>query len=683
MIDPQANPSEIPGFAALLELTQTRNFLGVLALWNRMPLVDRQAELPSRLAAAAEAQLGNLPAAAAVLRRVVASTDVEGPTLALAGRVFFDAGDHSASLATWQRAMAMQPQNLVWWLWFARAALEAGQPELALLGAEVFTFHREGNEEASLVYAALLTKSQRADDALIAMERTLARWPNHGIAGPAYAEFVMREFPLQARDCLARNPWRPSASALTPERVRASLWMPAFFATEASAAQWRADLLGEIAQLSVLATSASDPPTGLRERASCLTSTPFFAAFHDADVTPIQLAWGNFVEALAAPLRRGRLTPNQTMPSKPRRIGIVSNRLTDSSAGRFFNSWIPELLASGFTVALYALGTTDRETDRLSGMTTLYRFPRDDVRHWESVRDQIERDKNDVLLFPEPQGSPLTILIAGLRLAPIQCSAFGNPLTTGLSTMDYFLAPDTSEVAQPAAHYRERVIRLRGIGTVIAPAPKPSALDRAMFRFDADEHIYIVNQQLQKWTPQFLEAVAEILQRDPKGRLVYFAFGAHVSVRAFQSMLRDRLNAKRLDSAKRVLCVGRLERDDYLALNQAADVSLDTFGYSGGSSTVDAMSVGLPVVTREGHYLRSRQSAGMLREAGQSYLVCADTETFIDRAIDVASSGLRIKHGLAVQNTRADGADAEGRHSLDRVSPFTTFASVSEFLLSL
>ena len=71
--------------AQLLDLTRQRNFLEVIAVWNRAAAEVRYAEIPSRLAAAACAQSGDLPAAALMLRRVVVSPQAEPATLALAG----------------------------------------------------------------------------------------------------------------------------------------------------------------------------------------------------------------------------------------------------------------------------------------------------------------------------------------------------------------------------------------------------------------------------------------------------------------------------------------------------------------------------------------------------------------------------------------------------------------------
>lgn len=619
----------------LLDLTRQRRFGEVVTTWQTAAIAHREAEIPKRLAAAAYAQAGNLDAAYELLRELVSREALEAATCALAGRVFFDTGKLELSLHAWERAMTLVPDNADWWRWFAEAAIRANQPERALRGAEVLTLHRENNLEVALAYVTLLVKAYRAAEALVAFERMLVRWPSHAVLGPAFAEFVMREFPLDARRLMTSRAWCPQPDSLSPERVRAALWLPPFFESEAAASEWRGHLLAQIHRLTELAHAS--PLQGI-QRASCLSMTPYFAAFHDADITSIQFAWGDFVEALVEPLRAG-LPARKDRPGRIRRVGIVSNRLTDSSAGRFFNDWIPQLIAAGFDVRLYAIGRSDAETDRLSQLAETCRIPDDDERQGLALARNLLVDANDVLVFPEPQGSPLTMLVAGLRCAPIQCAAFGNPVTTGLHTMDYFFSPDAAEVDQPHPFYREQVIRLGGIG-FNKPAVLPvSQTSRDSFGFRPDERIYVVNQQLQKWTPTFMDAVAEILRSDHQARLVYFGVGASVSVRAEQIYVRDALSLRDVDGAARTLRIAELNRSDFLALNRVADVSLDTFGYGGGSTTIDALGVGLPVVTLQGAYLRSRQTAGMLRAFGYDSLVASHRSQFVELALAVANKG--------------------------------------------
>ena len=640
----------------LLDLTRQRRFIDVVNVWRNSAVIERESEIPKRLAAAAFAQSGDLNTASGLLQELVARNKIEAATCALAARVFFDLGNLVASLNAWERALALAPDNLGWWQWFAEAAIRAGQPERALRGSEIHALHRDQNVDVALAHATLLTKAQHSQEALVAFERLIARWPKHPVAGPAFAEFVLREFPLEARQLLAARSWCPTPAALSAARVRASLWLPAFFESEATAAEWRAHLLAQLVELTELARKS---PLQGAERAACLATTPFFAAFHEADITAIQFAWGDFVEALVAPLRA--TLPARDMSRRPvRKVGIVSNRLTDSSAGRFFNGWIEQLISAGFEVRLYALGHADHETERLSRLTTMHRFADDDIAQWQPLSQQLVADGNNLLLFPEPQGSQLTVMVAGLRCAPIQCAAFGNPVTTGLRTMDYFLVPDAAEVPTPEAFYRETVVRLSGMGFVQPAASAIGNFNRQSFGFTDDERIYLVNQQLQKWTPNFIDAVSEVLRRDRRGRLVYFGVGANVSARAAQMYVRDAFRARGIDVAERTSLVATLHRADFLALNRAADVSLDTFGYGGGSTTIDALGVGLPVVSVEGSFLRSRQTAGMLRTGGFEQCVAANHAQFVELALSTAKKREpRAPQGAAVGRLRSEGQSSE------------------------
>ncbi len=658
----------------LLDLTRERRFGEVVNEWKAADVRDREIEVCKRLAAAAFAQSGDLAAARELLLELLSRTDIEAATCALAARVLFDTGATDASLAAWERAVSLAPANLGWWKWFAETSIRANQPERALVGAETHALHREQNVEIALAHATLLAKAHRSDEALFAFERLMALWPAHPVAGATFAQFAMREFPLQARELLDKRPWRPQPVTLSPELVRTAVALPAFFENETAAAEWRSCLLDQLKKLTELARTS---PLRGADRASCLAATPFFAGFHDADITPIQFAWGDFVEALVAPIRSA--LPTVVEKGGPaRKIGIVSNRFTDSSAGRFFNSWVEQLLATGYDVRLYALGMSDHETDRLSRLTPTERYAHDDPGYFLPLAHKLLTDQNDVLLFPEPQGSALITLVAGLRCAPIQCAAFGNPVTTGLHTMDFFLVPDAAEVAEPAAFYREKVARLAGIGIAFSDVPSAPRFDRQSFGFSPEERIYLVNQQLQKWSPHFVNAILDILRRDKQGRLVFFGIGSNVSTRAARRYLRETFQAQGVDLAARSTFLPGLDRVNFLALNAASDVSLDTLGYGGGSTTLDALGVGLPVITVQGRFLRSRQTAGMLRLAGSEQYICSDAASFVEAALATAHERKRVRGSTIIAS---ETNRAVSNHSMAE-RPII-FADLAAFLGSL
>jgi predicted O-linked N-acetylglucosamine transferase (SPINDLY family) len=633
--------------ARLIALTQRRDFAAVVAAWQRADAGDRTQEVAARMAAAAYAQLGDLGNADLILNSVLAAPNLHGfeaSTWALAARISYDLNRFAESVFRWEHAVSLNKDSVSWWRWFADACIKASVPERALQLAGIHRVRINQDAELAITLVTLLVAASRCDEALIEFERVLAKWPHHQDAGPAFAEFVIREYPGDALELLERVQWRPQPRVLSPAVVRAAALLPAFYETSEMADRWWDRLLTEIRALTVLARESA--LVG-QARGNCLATTPFFAAYFEKDVTEIQCAWGDFVEAVCAPLREPyrELAP---WTGAVKSIGVISNRFTDSSAGRFFNPWLHQLKSDGFEVRLYSIGAGDAVTDALSQEFVLHRVVTDEIGHWQTLADRVYADSNDVLLYPEPQGSQLIELIAGLRLAPIQCAAFGNPLTTGLATMDYMLVPDAAEVAHPMQHYRERVVRLEGLGTTVVPSTTVGAYSRASFGFSATERIYLVSQQLQKWSPRFMDALIELLRRDARGRLVYFVQNSVLSSRAFELLLRRKFLQNGVDYAQRVTVVANLAREDYLALHRAADVGLDTFGFSGGSTTLDALSAGLPLVTLEGPFLRGRQSAAIMRQLGQSGNVAQSIEQFVDLAQSVdrstVASGAAQRH---------------------------------------
>jgi protein O-GlcNAc transferase len=615
----------------LLALMRAQRFQAVVdEAMSVAPEIARHPRV-AHITAASLAQLGRLRDARAVLNSHASVSTAEPPVLLLAGQIESDLGDHVAAFNLLLRLNERDPFNAAWWLRFANAAIAARRPEAALRTADVHALLRGQHADHALAYATLLVHAHRHDEALIEFERLLSFAPQHALARSMYAEFVLKEFPRESHELLVDKRVLQFGNAMSSATVRAMLSVPALYRTNEDASQWRGNFIAaareltEHARLDTLDESA---------RWTSLDLTPYFVAFHDADVTASQFAWGDFVESLIAPLRRGFACANAPR-RRVQRIGIVSNRLTDSSAGRFFNDWIALLHAAGFHINLYALGPKDATTDRLAAQHQLAHIATDDVSQLKTLVSLVARDENDALLFPEPQGSPLTVAISALKLAPIQCAAFGNPLTTGLPFMDYFFVPDAAEVESPAQFYRETVIRLAGVGASITRAPAPPPVSREQLGFAPHEKIYLVNQQLQKWTPSFVDAVLSILKSDRLAKLVYFDPGHPTSSRAFQRELRQRFIEAGLHYAQRTQRIPMVDRSVFLAVNAAADVVLDTFGYAGGATTVDSLSVGVPLISLEGNWLRGRQSAGILRSMGLERFIVQSKAQFVDAALSI------------------------------------------------
>jgi CRISPR-associated protein Csy1 len=264
-------------------------------------------------------------------------------------------------------------------------------------------------------------------------------------------------------------------------------------------------------------------------------------------------------------------------------------------------------------VHVYACGERDAFTDEVqSHVDQLTHFADDDTALL-AMANAVSADSLDVLIYPEIGMEPVIEKLAAMRLAPLQCALWGHPVTTGLPTMDVFLSAAALEPGNALTHYRERLQLLPGLGTCYPAPPAPSSLNRAALGLPPDGTLAVCAQSPFKWNPGFTRATAEILLRSPEVKLVVFDSPLASRSRVFDDYLRHFFAPLGIDIVARVVRLPQRSRADFLAVLAHCDVALDTFGFSGGNTSLDALSVGLPVVTLPGEFMRGRQTFAMLK----------------------------------------------------------------------
>ena len=161
-------------------------------------------------------------------------------------------------------------------------------------------------------------------------------------------------------------------------------------------------------------------------------------------------------------------------------------------------------------------------------------------------------------------------------------------------------------------------------------------------------------QSLFKIHPENDALLAEVMARDPSGKLVFFAAPYDALTTAYYERLARAMASRGLAIDDRVVFLPYMTHDQYLRVNAVCDVMLDTLHWSGGNTSLDALACGLPLVTLPGHLMRGRQSAAMLRLVGVDELVAGDAEGFVARAVEVggnralrAQLSARITAGLS------------------------------------
>src|SRR5204863_2097596 len=95
-------------------------------------------------------------------------------------------------------------------------------------------------------------------------------------------------------------------------------------------------------------------------------------------------------------------------------------------------------------------------------------------------------------------------------------------------------------------------------------------------------------------------------------------------------------------AAERVVFQGFLPRPDYLKLYHHIDIGLDTFPYNGQTTTLDAVWMGVPVVTIIGQTATARAGASLLRNLGTPELVAGSPDQFVSIAVELANDARRL-----------------------------------------
>lgn len=320
--------------------------------------------------------------------------------------------------------------------------------------------------------------------------------------------------------------------------------------------------------------------------------------------------------------------------SRPLRVGFVSADLMYHPVGMFLDNVLPFLNPARIACIAYSnCMAEDAFTAHLKPMfdewTQVAWMPDDEL-----VR-KIYDDNIDILVDLSGHTGQSRVAAFAWRPAPNQLSWLGYWASTGLKEMDYLLVDPISVHPDEAKYYSEKLWFLPDTRLCFSPPVTTSPIVVTGLPALHKGHITFASfQTLSKLTNETIAAWSQILARLPSARL-------RIQSRALsypQSVadMKSRLASARIDPA-RVDLFGGTSRDEYLAAYGDVDMVLDTFPFPGGTTTAEALWMGIPTVTFTGDTLVSRQGESMLHCAGLADWVARTEQDYIRIAVDMAS----------------------------------------------
>jgi predicted O-linked N-acetylglucosamine transferase (SPINDLY family) len=367
---------------------------------------------------------------------------------------------------------------------------------------------------------------------------------------------------------------------------------------------------------------------------------------------------------LFAPLGQGARTADSFVrpPLSGRRIklGLVSADFHHQHpVNIFMQPVLREIDRSRFEVFLYFTGVSYDEQTRLAQQR---------IEHWveattlndTQLAKRIEADGIDLLLDLAGHTGQQRMSLFAKRAAPVQATYLGYPGSTGVPNMDWVLGDEVVTPVGSESLCSERIARLPGTVFCFAPEveyPYPAfgdgVGDVADAAFDAAANAWLTRpltfgsfNNVPKLTPRTLALWAQILKAVPSSRLLLKApsFSDGGAVRLFG----ERLQKLGVD-LDRVEFRGPTGLTDMMAEYADVDIALDPVPYNGGTTSLQAMWMGVPVVTQRGHNFVSRMGASFMTAAGLPEWVAEDDEGYVRVAVQMAQDRealLNLKRGL-------------------------------------
>lgn len=335
------------------------------------------------------------------------------------------------------------------------------------------------------------------------------------------------------------------------------------------------------------------------------------------------------VRRFAAPLpRMAQVSPNL-------RLGFVSGDLHRHPVGHFLLPLLQELGRLGVATVLYSNGTVvDQVSHRLAELGQWVDIAREtDEQAWTRIRG----DAPDVLIDLAGHTGNNRLALFAARAARVQVSWLGYFATTGMPNMDYVLMDPWHAPEGVEAQFTERLLRMPHTRFCFQPvALGPPVAQREA---DASRIVFGSFNNIAKISEPVVQAWSSVLHRVPGSRLV-------LKWRTLRlPACREALAARFARAGIAQECIEFRPDSSHEALLGEygdIDIALDTFPFTGGQTSFDAMWMGVPVVTRAGHRPVSRQTLCLLGNVGLEELAAETIDGFVERAVGLARDAARL-----------------------------------------
>lgn len=364
--------------------------------------------------------------------------------------------------------------------------------------------------------------------------------------------------------------------------------------------------------------------------------TPFYYTYHALNDKALLQAYGDLCHKLFASVQARFPPRSKPQPRTRLRLGVIAANIRDHAVWQDKIKGLYLFAPTDVEIHTFYCGEiVDAQTQLAEKNSAYFKQGRQSFEAWAEA---IYQQDLDVIYYPEIGLDSLVANLACLRLAPVQITSWGNPLTSGLSTIDHFISAEVFESGEASEHYTEQLHLLHSFPSYYEGyegAAEP--VEGTAFGLDADKKWLLCAGTAFKYQFDFVKVYADIAEAADDVQLVFFQFDTYI-FNVVKQKLQDEFRVRGLAPGKLVFCPW-LTRAQYQYVMHKSCLLLDSIGFSGINTVMQALEVGLPVVTVRGELLRGRLGSGVLDAVGMQDWVAQTQEDYVRLALRLLADG--------------------------------------------
>ena len=312
------------------------------------------------------------------------------------------------------------------------------------------------------------------------------------------------------------------------------------------------------------------------------------------------------------------------------KIGFVScNYNAAHSITYFMKEIIENMDKKKFEIHAFDLGRYGKYNQPISEFKIKFDF-------WHELKDKsnqevinfIQKNKIEILIDVISLTHPDRIGIFKNRISPLQISWLAYCNTVGFDTIDYLISDKYLVKDGEEKYYAEKIIKMSNIWSSHSGFSFIRKFQELPF-LDSKQITFGSFNNFMKISDEVVETWSNILKKVKNSRLILKSSETYN-----YEIIKNKFKKLGVNNSIKILNKNDFENtEDHLNLYNKIDIALDTFPYTGVTTTFEALWKGIPVITMAGHNFKSRCGESILKNAKLESLICSDSDDYINKTL--------------------------------------------------